>query len=163
MFGENILSTIGLVAQTIIVPVSFIGVILTIFWQQKIAKRRATLDTILRQQSDTVLLEQGKIFTALRNSDNIAQYALPENASSPSALSIMAALNLSELIAIGISEKIIDERIYKRYHRTEYVHDWIGCKPFVEELRRQSGNPTYYCEIEALATKWAKDDELKRV
>ena len=163
MFGENILSTIGLVAQTIIVPVSFIGVILTIFWQQRIAKRRATLDTILRQQSDAVLLEQGKIFTALRNSDNIAQYALPENASSPSALSIMAALNLSEFIAIGISEKIIDERIYKRYYRTEYVDDWIGCKPFVEELRRQSGNPTYYCEIESLATKWAKDDERERV
>ncbi|MCA8834800.1 MAG: DUF4760 domain-containing protein [Proteobacteria bacterium] len=163
MFGENILNTIGLVAQTIIVPVSFIGVILTIFWQQKIAKRRATLDTILRQQSDTVLLEQGKIFTALRNSDNIAQYALPENASSPSALSIMAALNLSEFIAIGISEKIIDERIYKRYYRTEYVDDWIGCKPFVEELRRQSGNLTYYCEIEALAKKWANTTEQTRV
>ncbi len=163
MFGENILNTIGLVAQTIIVPVSFIGVILTIFWQQRIAKRRATLDTILRQQSDAVLLEQGKIFTALRSSDNIAQYALPENASSPSALSIMAALNLSEFIAIGISEKIIDERIYKRYYRTEYVDDWIGCKPFVEELRRQSGNPTYYCEIEALAKKWANTAEQTRI
>ncbi len=150
-------------AQTVVVPVSFIGVIITIFWQQLIAKRRATLDIILTQQSNEFLLKQGKAFTALRNSDNITQYALPEKAGSHEVLSIMAALDFNELIAIGIFEKTLDERIYRRYYRTEYVNDWIGCKPFVDGLRQQSGNQTYYCEIESLAKKWANTAEQTRV
>ena len=163
MLDGNVLNGIEFWSQTVVVPVSFIGVIITIFWQQLIAKRRATLDIILTQQSNAFLLEQGRAFTALRNSDNITQYALPENAGSPEVLSIMAALDFNELIAIGISEKTLDERIYERYYRTEYVYDWIGCKPFVMELRRQGGNPTYYCEFEFRAKKWAKEDELKRI
>ncbi len=163
MFGENILNDVVLLIQAVFLPVSILVVIATLFWQQRIAKRRATLDIILTQQSNAFLLEQGRAFTALRNTDNIAQYALPENAGSPSAVSIMAALNLSELIAIGVSEKTVDERIYKRYYRTEYVNDWIGCKPFVDGLRQQSGNPNFYCEIEALAKKWANTAELKRI
>ena len=163
MFGENILNDIALLIQAVFLPVSILVVIATLFWQQRIAKRRATLDIILAQQSNALLLEPRRKFVALRATDNITQYALPENADSDEILSIMSILNFSELIAIGIAEKTVDERIYKRYYRTEYVHDWIGCKPFVEELRRQGENPTYYCEIETLAKKWAKEDELKRI
>ena len=163
MFGENILNDIALLIQAVFLPVSILVVIATLFWQQRIAKRRATLDIILAQQSNALLLEPRRKFVALRDSGTITKYALPENADSEEALPILSILNFNELIAIGVSEKTVDERIYKRYYRTEYVNDWIGCKPFVEELRQQSGNPNFYCEIEALAKRWAKEDELKRI
>ncbi len=163
MFDGNVLNGIEFWAQTVVVPVSFIGVIITIVWQQRIAKRRATLDMILAQQSNALLLEPRRKFAALRSTNDIAKYARSKNKHPDEILTIMSVLNFNELIAIGIDEKTVDEPIYKRYHRTEYVHDWIGCKPFVMELRDQSENPTYYCEIEALAKKWAKDDERERV
>ncbi len=163
MFGQNILNDVALLIQAVFLPVSILVVIATLFWQQRIAKRRATLDMILAQQSSELLLEPRRKFVALRVADNITQYALPENANSDEALHIVSVLNFNELIAIGISEKTVDERIYKRYYRTEYVDDWIGCRSFVMELRGKHGNPNYYCEIEALAKKWANTAEQTRV
>ncbi len=163
MFSGNTLNDTVLLIQAVFLPVSIIGVIVTLFWQQKIAKRRATLDMILTEQSDSFLLKQRRIFSNLRAAGNVTQYALPKSSNSEKALSIKSILNLNELIAIGIAEKTMDARLYKKYCRTEYVHDWIGRKPFVMELRRQGGNPTYYCEIESLAKKWANTAEQTRI
>ena len=163
MFDEGIIADLGSLSQAFIIPASIFVVFMTLRGQRRIAKRRATLDIMLKEQGDPSLLAQRKKFTVLRNSKTIKKYALPEHADSAKATTIRSILNFNELIAIGISKETVDADIYKRFCRTDYVDDWIGCKPFVMELRRQGENSTYYCEFESLAKEWAKEDELKLV
>ncbi len=162
MFDDGIIAGLGSLSEAFIIPASLFVVIITLWGQRRIAKCRATLDIMLKEQSDPSLLAQRKKFTVLRNSGTIEKYALPEHADSDEATTIRSILNFNELIAIGISKKTVDAEIYKRFCRTAYVDDWIGCKPFVMELRGQGENPTYYyCEIQGLAKRWAKEGELK--
>lgn len=153
----------SLIIQIAAIILSAIGVIITIIWRQKISKRKSTLDIILAEETDTKLVKQRTEFVKIRNSRGISNFAAKDKAESNEAEIIRAVLNFNELIAIGIAEKTIDQRIYKRWGRTKFVKDWTGCKPFVMELRNQTETTTYFCEIENLARKWANKDEKPMV
>jgi len=65
--------------------------------------------------------------------------------------------------AIGIREKTLNGRLYKRWTRTTLVKDWIACKPFVMQLRQNTSTPTFFCEFERLAKKWANRSEREHI
>lgn len=149
----------GLWIQTGAIFVSAIGVIITLIWHKRIACRRATLDIVLTEQTDAQTVEQRTRFVRLRDDGHLAQWANPDKTSSDEAAVIRAALNRYELVAIGIRRGIIDEKSYKRWCRTTLVKDWIACKPMVMQIRQNASIPTYFCEFEALAKRWANKDE----
>jgi len=154
---------IGLWIQTGALIVSAVGIVLTIRWTQAVAKRRATLDLVLSEQTDPEFLELRNNFVNLRDEGDLVAYAkTPKERAEPNA-QIRSILNRYELVAIGIKQKTIDEKSYKDWCRTTLVKDWLECKPFVMEIRRQAKNPNFYCELEWLAKRWANNAEKQHI
>ncbi len=149
----------GLWIQTGAIVVSAVGVILTLVWTKNIACRRATLDIVLNEETDPRHIEKRTDFVKLRDVGNLAKWAEPANTTTDNSALIRAILNRYELVAIGIRQGTMDEKSYHRWCRTTLVKDWTSCKPFVMQLRHNAHTPTYYCELEALAKRWATKAE----
>ncbi len=74
---------------------------------------------------------------------------------------LVSTLNRCDLVAIGIQEGIIDEKIYKAYWRASFVRDWIRCKGAVMKRRQVRGDPELFIDFEKLALRWyKKEDEV---
>lgn len=155
----NMIPYYGLWIQTGAIVVSAIGVIATIIWQKRIACKRATLDIVLSEETDPRTIEQRTTFVELRDSGHLSKWADPDNTHSDESAVLRAVLNRYELVAIGIKQGTIDEKSYKEWCRTTLVKDWIECRPFVMQLRRNANHPTYFCEVEKLAAQWANWNE----
>jgi len=153
----------GLWIQTGAIVVSAIGVIATLLWQKKIFSRRATLDLVMSEQTDPGTIERRTKFVTLRDEGHLSKYADPQNTHSEESEIVRSVLNKYELVAVGIGQGTIDEASYKKWCRTTLVKDWIECKPFIMQLRRNANTPTYFCEFEALARKWANKDERPHI
>jgi hypothetical protein len=155
--------TYGLWIQTGAIVVSAIGVGVVAYTHRIVARRRATLDIIIQEQTHDGMLATRQKFIELRDAGHLVAWAAPEKAAAPETTVIRSTLNRYELVAIGISEKTINLRIYRRWCRTTLVRDWTACKPFVTQLRQNTNNPKFFCEIEALAKKWARGAERDHV
>jgi hypothetical protein len=149
----------GLCVQTGAIVVSAIGVCLSIAWNVRIARRRATLDLLINEQTHETPLSERTEFLKTKSAGDIAKWASPANESLPQAVTLRAVLNRYELVAIGISEGTIDRRLYKRWCRSTLVHDWQSVKPFVTQLRTNTRVWSVFCEFEALARRWATKAE----
>lgn len=158
---EMILSY-GLWIQTGAIVASLIGVILTISNAKRIATRRATLDLVMMDQSNSGLIRMRRRFIELKEKGNLVQWASAPNKASLETLTILGILNRYELLAIGISEGTLNARIYKRWYRTTVVSDWIHCHPFVSQIRHDKQNAVFWKEYETLVRSWATQDELRR-
>lgn len=149
----------GLWLQSGAIFLTFLGVVISATVTRNVARRRATLDLIMSEQSQETLISNRKKFIALKKAGHLVKWADPEQADTDSASVLRAILNRYELVAIGINEKTLNERVYKNYGRTTVVGDWIDCKPFVMQRRQTKNNPKLYCEFEKLAKKWCKNGE----
>jgi Domain of unknown function (DUF4760) len=136
---------------------------IAVVYNQKIARRRATLDVIMAHQFYPHIIADRRKFIALREQGHLAQWAAPEKASSDEAALIKTVLNHHELVAIGIRRKTLHKKIYKEWLRTGVVKDWIESKPFVAQLRHNTKNKKVFCEFESLAKKWANKSERDQV
>ncbi|WP_097175066.1 DUF4760 domain-containing protein [Stappia indica] len=149
----------GLWIQTGAIVVSAIGVVLTLFWMNRIARRRASLDIVLSEQTDPRTINERTEFVKLRDAGHLSKWADPANTHTQESATLRAILNQYELVAIGIQQKTMDEKVYKGWCRTTLVKDWIACKALVMQLRENAKVATYYCEFERLAKRWATKDE----
>lgn len=153
----------GLWVRSGAIVLSFIGVIVTIVWNQSIARKRATLDIVLNEESDPNQLALRTDFVKMRDAGNLSKYADPKHGKENETNALRGILNRYELVAIGIRKGIIHERSYKDWCRRTYVQDWIECKGFVTQLRKNRGSSVYFCEFEKLAKKWATKEEKELV
>jgi hypothetical protein len=149
----------GLWLQSGAIFLTFIGIAVSAVVAIGVARRRATLDLIMSEQSSELMIENRKKFLALKQAGHLVRYAMPDQMTSDEAAILRATLNRYELIAIGIQEKTLNQRVYKNYNRSTFVGDWIACKPFVMQRRQTMDNPKLYEHVEALAKKWAKNSE----
>jgi hypothetical protein len=149
----------GLWLQSGAIFLTFVGVIISAAVARGVARRRATLDLIMSEQSAELLVNIRQKFLALREIGHLVQWADPLQATSDESKTLRSILNRYELVAIGIKEATLDERVYKNYIRTTFVTDWIACKPFVVQRRQTTKNAKLYCECESLAKQWASEAE----
>ena len=147
----------GLCVQTGAIVVSAIGVAASVVWNLKIARRRATLDILLQEQSSEHLVKERTEFNNIRDAGHLAQWLVPDKANTDKAGIVRATLN--ELVALGIRKRIVDRKVYRAWFRTTLVRDWIAFKPLVVQLRSIDNTPSYYKEFEAVAKSWAKGAE----
>ena len=70
------------------------------------------------------------------------------------ALDVNVFLNHYELVAIGIKEKIINERLYRDWYKTSYVRIWRKARPYVMALRDSRGSMDIFCNLQTQAEKW---------
>jgi hypothetical protein len=153
----------GLCIQTGAIVVSAIGVIVSIIWARLIAKRRATLDLLINEQSHETAIKERTAFLTIRKGGDLSRWATADKENSPEAEVLRATINRYELVAIGIRKGIIDEKLYKLWCRTTLVSDWRAVKPFVVQLRSNNKTPTTFCEAESIAKRWANKEEKPHV
>ena len=157
--GEAIF--VSLIVQTITIFGSLLGVILTILWTARIAGRRATLELLLSEQTDPVLLEFRSQFLNAWKNGEIEEYAQQDKYYfSSDSFFLASTINRCDLVAIGIKQGIIDKNIFKAYWRSSYVMDWSRCKEAVMLRRKFRNDPKLFCDFEELARKWALPEEV---
>jgi hypothetical protein len=150
-----------LAAQLAAVIVSAIGIIATIIWNRTMIRRRATLDMLLAEQTNEVLLKMQSDLRQAHATNDLISYAEQEKWYTPDAFFLPSTLNRYDLMAIGIAEGIVDRRLLKKYWRASFVMTWIGCKDCVRRRREIRGDLTLYSDFENLALKWATPMERK--
>jgi hypothetical protein len=158
-----IAQTYGIWIQTGAICLSAIAAIILIYWTKRVACRRATLDLIMSDETNSGQIEHRRKFIALREKGNLIQWLMPANVASDELATVRAMLNRYELVAIGIFEGSIDAKMYKRWCRTTYVADWLALRTFVMQLRHDTGNHKYFREYESLAKKWATKAERQKM
>ena len=125
--------------------------------QRSIARRRATLDHIVRSQGDGDLIGARQTFISLaKEPGGLAIWAEADREKSRETQSIALVLNEFELLAIGMQRGIIDFELYRRFNRSGVIHYWNHAAPFVHALRARVDNQMIYHEFEELK-RWMED------
>jgi hypothetical protein len=150
------------IVQSASVGISAIGVISTIIWNRVVARRRATLDLLLADQTNEHLLEIRRKYLQSVKDNKLLEYSTRDQWFSVDATPYVSTLNRYELIAVGINEGALDERIYKRFWRTTFVNDWLRCRDAVRLQRSNFKNDKMFIEFESVARRWAYPDELAK-
>ncbi|MFC3713153.1 DUF4760 domain-containing protein [Sphingoaurantiacus capsulatus] len=125
---------------------------------KRTALRKATLDLILRAESDNDYLGARRAFREMINAGEdfgaLGRQKAPD-ADKSGALRIL--LNFNELIAISIREGAIDVRVYRRWLNAAYIKDYDLLRSFITNLRNKEGNQRIYCEFAQMAEQWRND------
>ena len=97
-----------------------------------------------------------KEFRELRDTrdERLVHWAAEHHKGSQEQLTMLAICNQYELIAVGIQDGILHEKLYRRWFRSQLLLDWEECKAFISEIRDQRKTRTIFCEFQRLAEKW---------
>jgi Domain of unknown function (DUF4760) len=131
--------------------------------QRAIARRRATIDLITRNEADHDLIKgyQKHIELALAP-EGLAKWADVAKEKTVETQTIRLILNQYELVAIGIQLGILDYKFWRRWGRSTTIRSWKHASPFVLKLRERLSNPAIYHEFEELALALEGDKMPKR-
>lgn len=153
--------TAGYWIQTVAIVLSAFSAIAIIYNNSHQAKKRATVDLVLHELSNPLLIEAKKHVRALRESGaDVTKLSCCENKDKAENGYIKTLLNNYEFIAAGIKEGAFDEEIYKRMTRSILIRDWDAFSAYVAELRRQTEREKIYAEFQWLVERW-KRSEIK--
>lgn len=125
-----------------------------------IARKRATLDVILKSESDYYFERIYSVFASEKKRKSGLEALLNADTDSErkAKLEVDNFLNHYELIAISISQNILDEEFYKDWMRSTYIKHYKESEAYIEGIRKD--NPKAYICFEGLAKKWQKQDAV---
>lgn len=133
-----------------------------ILTQRAIARRRATLDLIVKIESDSDLIAARKKFIELAKAPGgLGVWAELEKEQSEEVQSIRLVLNEFELISIGIQRGILDYDFFKLWNRSTTIRFWHSAAPFVTTLRSRTANQALYHEFQELVS-WMDDKKMPK-
>lgn len=145
------------VDQSLYAPIATltVGVLAAVFafWgiqsQRGIARRRATLDFIMKSETDGDMIKARLRFIELSKDVNgLGPWAALDKEKTDEAQKIKLILNEFELIAIGIKRGIIDKQLYCNWFKSGAIKHWDHAEPFVNILRSRTGNNALYIEFQ---------------
>lgn len=86
-----------------------------IFYNAKLAKKRATIDLVMHQRQDATLNKaKRKVLTLHESTAQFSKFALKEHFGTEENDAILTVLNAHEFVAVGAREGSFDEKTYKR-------------------------------------------------
>ena len=130
--------------------------------QRAIARRRATLDYISRQESDSDIIKARKQFIELAKAEGgLAPWADESKEKTEETSNIRITLNEMELICIGIQKGVIDYEMYEWWNKSGTISYWTHGAPFIFALRARLNNGAVYHEFEQLVN-WLKDERMPK-
>jgi Domain of unknown function (DUF4760) len=130
--------------------------------QRAIARRRATIDLIAKNEADHDLITGYQKFVELAiDPKGLAIWADQSNEKTPETQSIRLILNQYELVAIGIQLGILDFKLWQRWGRSTTIRTWKHAAPFAAKLRDRLENPAIFHEFEELA-KALQDNRMPK-
>jgi len=153
----------GDVVQTYAVVISVVIALLVLILTQRSGKKRETLQLISSMRTSPEFKEsRGEYLKLVNSTNNLVEFAKEENSETKEAKIIEEMLNYYELTSLGIRMGTLDEHFYKLWYRSSLVTDYGRLQPYIAELRRWTGVPTYFYQFEKLATKWAAHPKVKQ-
>lgn len=118
------------------------------------------MDLILHQESDRELIEARTKFNAIKADEKRPSlYGNPENRNTEQAQTIRKVLNLHELTAVAIEERVINERVYRKWFNSTYIGDYEAMKDYIAVARKTYQNPKAFYEFERTALRWKADTD----
>lgn len=125
--------------------------------QRTIALKRATLDVILRSESDKDIIDAHACFNRLaRSNGGLATFAEEDHQGSRETESIRIILNQYEIIAIGIKQGILDEDLYYEWFGTGLLRHWRYAQPFILRIRQRVDSDKPFAAFEELVSRFSR-------
>jgi len=145
----------GFWCQTGALLLAAIFALIAIRSSRAIERRKAAIATIFSTRKDTELVGYIRTIGKIHSGDqSIAIYARNDKIDDDHTKAIRYALNHYEYVAVGISEGIYDDNIFKSSNYSTIVRLYDRTKPYIEERRRLTNRHTIYQELECLACRW---------
>lgn len=142
-----------------IATIAGIIALINMFWQRAIAKRRAAFDIFLKTETDEKMLTAYDNFhkgiIALSESPNAESFCTSDN-TRESYLWVRKYLNVHELIAVGIKERVLDPDVCYAYWGDTMTNNVSDAKPVLDFLKTRPKNKYTYSDLQELNTNWVE-------
>lgn len=152
--------SVGFWVQTGALFLSTLAAVYVINHNGRLAKKRALIDLIIQQKSDTVLTEAIQRVYHLHECGNHLSSLVGSDTEDRRTL--LKVLNNQEFIAVGIRMSAFDEKVYKQMQCSNVLKLWAATSGFIHEIRKIDGKSTLFQDFENLAKKWERTP-LKRI
>ena len=159
---EEAASVAHIVTASVALLAAIIAAI-SILNRRNIAQRQAAIDFFLKTQMDDTVIALYNDFR--RIAPSIASLPSMENfVGTPDYTRVRAFLNICELIAVGISERIFSERIAYAYWGDVLPWSYQATEPLIKYVRSTpgEGTPSTYLDLEKISKRWAKRNARQR-
>lgn len=135
----------------------------TIDAQRGMARKRATLDVLIKLESDEYYQKVSATFRDVRDGPGLDSLVNPRSEREKSELlDVQSFLNHYELICVGIIECTLDEAFLYQWFRGTFIHHWHDSKSFVEKVRDSSKNRNIFQQYERFADAWDRNRFVTR-
>jgi len=149
------MSAVSPVAIIISAGAAFYAASRAVKHQRSIARRRATLDIILKLEADPLYLKAAATFRDVRDGGNLSSlFRQTSQRAKEEFLQVQTFLNYYEMICCGILEDTLDELFYFQWYRGAFIHHWHNSKEFVDKARERADNERIFQRFELFATSW---------
>ena len=131
---------------------------------RSVARQKATLDLIEKRESPEHYRDLSRTFFELQKGRGFMHLVAPIEADRPTRKKVFDYLNHYEIIAIGLRQDILDEKIYRAWMEGAFVRDWNAAADFIQRERwkcdeqgRWSYRASIYENYEHVAQQWSKE------
>lgn len=125
--------------------------------QRAIARRRAAFDLFLKTETDEKMLAAYDNFhvglAALKASSSVEQFCTSDETHSQ-YLHIRKYLNVHELVAVGIREKVLDGDVCYYYWADTLMNNYSDAKAVLEFVLNRPKNKHTYADLVRLNDAW---------
>jgi Domain of unknown function (DUF4760) len=155
----HILPVAPLITATIATIAGIVAVVSIIVTKQ-LARRRAAIDFFLKTEADKSIVEIFQRFDESLetvNQDIDAGRKLKEIIKSKEYKDIHTCLNIHELLAIGVSNKVFDERVAYHYWSAALVSHRKKAEKLINFSREEPDDYSAYIGMIKLSEQWGKE------
>lgn len=102
---------------------------------RSVARQKATLDLIEKRESTEHYRDLSRTFFELQKGPGFLHLVAPSETDRPLRKKVFDYLNHYEMIAIGLRQNILDEKIYRAWMEGAFVRDWNAAADFIQRER----------------------------
>lgn len=135
--------------------------------QRQIARTRASLDLLLKLESDVEFIKASEIYRDVRDGKGLESLIIKEMGKSKSKRDeheefyVDHYLNTLELVCVGMSEGTIDELYIYQYMRKAIVNAWSSSSSYIIQSRGEK-NKRLFEKLQAFGESWEKHKFVNR-
>jgi hypothetical protein len=135
-----------------------------------VARRRAAIDFFLKTEMDKTMIELYDAFKAsapkLKSPQtSMADFTGPPENRTDQYKQVRAFLNICELIAVGVREKVLSDRVSYYYWGDVLPRTFRDAKHLIDHIRSDDsdGSEYTYVDLEKLSKKWRAREARHKV
>jgi len=147
--------------QAVCIVLSAIAAFAVIWHNGRISRQSSTIGMVRNTFFDTKEKASYENFKDViqkyeDNQTSLAVLADADHDKSDDTEAVLRQINSYEMVALGITKGVFDERFYKRWFFSQLTRDYRKVTPYIDAVRERYQNQAYFCEFEALANRWQR-------